>query len=121
MLNARHTLCKLVISFALMIAMAASAFGHTSVRPPLSPELAQYVAMGGFLTDICGTTGEQDSGQAQKCEVCRLMGAAILLREDSTAPVKLIQRTRKLTFVAQLVHNSRPLDPTRLSRAPPQA
>jgi len=117
----RLTFCKLLLSFALVIAMAASAFGHTNIRPPLSPELVEYVAMGGYLTDLCGNAGEQDGGQTQKCEVCRLIAAAILLRDGTDAPVILIERTRTLTFVAQLVHNNRPLDPTRLTRAPPQA
>ncbi|KIN64564.1 hypothetical protein Z946_3456 [Sulfitobacter noctilucicola] len=101
--------------------MAVSAFAHTGARPALSPELEAYVAAGGTLAELCGTAGEQDGTQGQKCEACRLIGAALLPRDAHGVPVARCDQTRILTFVAKRLHNSRPLDPARQTRAPPQA
>lgn len=119
--KARAPLCHLLTTFAVIIAVAASAFGHTAVRPAPSQELVAYVAAGGSLGDLCGTAEDQDGVPGQKCEVCRLFGSVALPDICFGVPVAVNQQARTLTFVAQLVHNSRPLDPARLTRAPPQA
>jgi hypothetical protein len=115
------TFFKLLTSFALIVAMAASGFAHTGSRAALTPELMAYVAAGGSLADICGAPIEQDGAQGQKCEACRLMGAAILPRTCHGIPVVLSDQTRKFAFVAKRLHHARPLDPSHLTRAPPQA
>jgi len=119
MFTAHNALLKATICFALIIAMAAAAFAHSGGRPAMTPEIAQYLAAGGSFSDICGSLEDPDGAQGQKCEACRIMGAALVPNTCNTAPVVLTQHGRTLRFIAQLVHNSRPLDPARLTRAPP--
>jgi hypothetical protein len=118
--NMLSTLCKFFISFALIFAMAASGFAHSSARKALSPELAAYVAAGGSLADICGRSDEQDKANGQRCEVCRLIGAVIVPRNCHGAPLSVSDHTRIFAFVAKRLHRTHPLDPTRLTRAPPK-
>lgn len=108
-------------SCALIIALAASGFAHASPRMASSPELLAYVAAGGSLDDLCGTVGEQDGAQTQKCEACRLIGAVVLPRDCHGVPILLSDQALKLSFVAKRVNHTRPLDPSRLTRAPPHA
>lgn len=115
------TLCKLLTSVALIFAMVSSGFAHTGLRPALSPDITAYVAAGGSLSDICGSIGEQDGTYSQKCEACRLMDTALAPRFCHALPMVLSDQTRVLAFVAKRLYHSRPLDPTRLTRAPPQA
>lgn len=122
MIKPPSILCKLITSFALIIAMAASGLAHAGVRPPaLSPDLAEYVLAGGSLADICGYAGEQEGAQGQKCEACRLIGAALIPRICHGVPIVLSDQTRVLTFAAKRLHQQHPLDPARQTRAPPQA
>ncbi|WP_390910444.1 hypothetical protein [Pseudosulfitobacter sp. SM2401] len=112
---------RLITPFALMIAMTVSGFVHTGARPDISPELAAYVAAGGSLADICGGSGEQDGARGVKCDACLRFGAAVLPHTCHSAPVILSDQTRRLSFVAKRILYTRPLDPTCLARAPPQA
>lgn len=121
MINAPKTLSKLLTSFALIFAMAVSALAHVGMRPALSPDLAEYVLAGGELSDLCGYSGEQDGARGQKCEACRLIGAALIPRVCHGVPVVISDQTRVLSFVAKRLHQQHPLDPTRQTRAPPQA
>lgn len=111
---------RFLTSCALIIALAASGFAHASPRMAFSADLLAYVAAGGSLDDLCGTAGEQDGARTQKCEACRLVGVAILPRDCHGIPVRLSDQTFKLSFVAKRLHQTRPLDPSRLTRAPPQ-
>ena len=113
--------CKLLTSFALICALVVSGFAHNGARSAMSPELAEYVAAGGSLIDLCGSTGEQDGTLGQRCEACRLIEAALLPRNCQVIPLTQSDQTLVLTFVAKRLHQTRPLDPTRLTRAPPQA
>lgn len=115
------TFCKLLTPLALIFAMAVSGFAHKTMQPSLSPGFAAYVAAGGSLADICGGSGEQDGAQGQKCEACRLIGAALVPRNCHGIALKLSDQTRIFTFIAKRLHHTRPLDPARLTRAPPQA
>ena len=115
------SLFRLFATIALITAMVVSAFAHTGARPSLSPELTAYVAAGGLLADICGSSEEQDGAQGQKCEACRLVGAAILPRDCYGIPLVLTDQTRVLSFVAKRLLYAHPIDPARLTRAPPQA
>lgn len=121
MQNAPSTLCKFFTSLALIFAMGASGFAHGGARAPISPDLAAYVAAGGLLADICGGSGEQDSATGQKCEACRLIGAALVPQNCPGIPVLVTDQTQVLSFVAKQIHRTHPLDPARLTRAPPQA
>lgn len=120
MFRAQITICKFLTAIALMFALVSSGFAHTGYRSAMSADLAAYVAAGGALNDICGGSGEQNSTVGQKCEACRLIGAALVPRACVAVPMILTDQTRVLSFVAKRLHHDRPLDPTRLTRAPPQ-
>jgi hypothetical protein len=112
---------RLITTFALIVAFGVSGFAHSKVQTTLTPELAMYVANGGSLADLCGTSGDADGPNLYKCEACRLIASAILSDAAYGLPECLSGQTRIFLFVAKLLHNSHPLDPTRLTRAPPQA
>ncbi len=114
-----HTVPRFCAIFALAVAVIASAFAHSHVKAPLAPELAEYVAMGGSLEDICGHAGEGNA-TGQKCEACRLLGAAIVPRNIHEIPNSVLLSTCRMSFVAKRLQETRPLDPARLTRAPPQ-
>lgn len=122
MFKALRIISSLLTPVALICAMVMSGFAHTpAVQSEMTPELAAYVAAGGLLSDICGNTGGQNSAVGQKCEACRLAGGALIPRDCHGIPLRLLEQTRIRTFVAVQLHNARPLDPARLTRAPPQA
>ncbi len=108
-------------SFAVIFALATFGFAHTSPSASASPEVAAYLAAGGALEDLCGNLGQQDDRQRDKCEACRLMGAVLVPQPGYGAPVLISGQTRVLTIIAKRRHHARPLDPARLTRAPPQA
>ncbi len=115
-----RTVSKFCAIFALAVAVIASTFAHTHVKVPLTPELAEYVAMGGSLEDLCGGSGEQDNAAGQKCEACRLLGAAVVPRTGHDVPNEVLLSINCVSFVAKRLHETWPLDPVRLTRAPPQ-
>jgi hypothetical protein len=121
MINVQTHFCKLLTSIALVFALVSSSFAHTGFRPALSPDLAAYVAAGGSLVDFCGKSSEKEVVQGQKCDVCRLIGAIFLPQAYHGAPLVVLEQTLTLSFVAKRLHHTRPLDPSRLTRAPPQA
>ncbi|SFT01330.1 hypothetical protein SAMN04488040_2760 [Sulfitobacter marinus] len=108
-------------AFALVFAMVFSGVAHTGLARAMSPDLAAYVATGGSLEDLCTPASGNNGAQAKKCEVCRLLGAALEPRPCVGAPLVVTEKTRVLTFVAKRLHHRHPLDPARLTRAPPQA
>ncbi|MDO6485309.1 hypothetical protein [Shimia thalassica] len=112
---------RILTSVAVIFAMAASGFAHSGARPALSAKLEAYVAAGGSLSDICGLGGEQGGGLGQECYACQLIGAALVPRVCHGVPLVLTDQTRVLSFVAKRLHQRHPLDPARLTRAPPKA
>lgn len=63
---------------AICFALAATGFAHRGFAAPRDAALAQYLAIGGTFSDICGDLGEGQDASGQRCEVCRLVGAAVL-------------------------------------------
>lgn len=116
-------LSKLALILALVCAMVATGFAHKSPNSytNLTPELARYVAAGGALGDICGPADEQDGAQNQSCETCRLTGAALIPPFAPCARPVTTDRAQRFAFVAKRLHETRALDPARLTRAPPHA
>ena len=112
---------NLLTTFALVFAMVFSSLAHTGMARAMSPDLAAYVAAGGSLEDLCSSASGKNGTQTKKCEVCRLLGAALEPRPCLGAALVVTEKTRVLTFVAKRLHHRHPLDPTRLTRAPPQA
>ncbi|MEP1943888.1 MAG: hypothetical protein ABJJ03_12370 [Sulfitobacter sp.] len=57
------------------LAMLSLPFAHRVGAAPITPEVSQYLALGGALSDICGETDTQAAGG---CESCRIVGAMLL-------------------------------------------
>jgi hypothetical protein len=115
------TLFGFMTTVALMFAVATSGFAHTRFSSKLSPELVEFVELGGSLADLCGGPFEEGGTPGQGCEACRLMEAGVLPDSGHGRPVIVTMQTRKLSFVAKRIHHAHPLDSARLTRAPPQA
>lgn len=116
-----NLLSRFFTTFTLIVAFAASGFAHSTIQTEMTPELAAYVANGGSLAELCGTSGRPDQRALAKCEACRLINAAILPTADLGVLDCSTVKTRNYLFIAQCAHNACPLDPARLTRAPPQA
>lgn len=110
---------RLLTTFVLVFALMAVGFAHRVAPANMTPELAAYVAMGGSLADLCGRTEDPDQTGTVSCEACRIADASIVPREAGNGPVLVLERTRTFSFVAKRLHHNRPLDPARLTRAPP--
>lgn len=112
---------KLLTVLMVAIALAAVSLAHNQSRAPLSPELAAYVQAGGSLSAICGLKDEQDGSAQVDCDACRIADGFALTGDHHRGTSTACSFTHKLQFVAKLRHHSKPLDPARLTRAPPQA
>jgi hypothetical protein len=60
----RHILLGL-----LMLAMTSLPFAHRAGAAPVDVQIAQFIAAGGALSDICGDMGTHIAGG---CESCRI-------------------------------------------------
>ncbi len=114
------TFFRFYLLFAVTVALVAVGFAHRTAQPPLSPELAAYVAIGGAIDDICGAVDGEENATIVDCEACRLTDATSLPHRFCIALTKRNHKTVVLGFVARKIADSRGLDPARLVRAPPQ-
>ena len=58
----RHGLLALMI-----LALLALPFVHRAGAAPVTPEMSQFIAMGGNLSDICGESGGHRAGGCESC------------------------------------------------------
>lgn len=57
------------------LALLTVPFAHRAGAAPVTPQMTQFLAMGGNLADICGeSSGHINAG----CESCRIMGTMVL-------------------------------------------
>ena len=89
---------RLLVVFALFCALANSGFAHRFVSQPFNPALAAFVNAGGSLDDICGDTEGSSHGNAQTCEACRLVNAAVLLDYASLCTIRFYSSAAILAF-----------------------
>lgn len=66
----QHALLALVT-----LALLSVPFAHRAGAAPVTPEITQYLSLGGSLSDICGDT---DLHIAGGCESCRIVGSMLL-------------------------------------------
>ena len=66
----QHALLALVT-----LALLSVPFAHRAGAAPVTPEIAQYLSIGGSLSDICGDT---DLHIAGGCESCQIVGSMLL-------------------------------------------
>lgn len=111
---------RLALVFVFGCAMITMTLAHrTNVQVPDGDMLA-FLQAGGTLAELCGSFGENGEGTTQDCEACRLIDT---VAKPSTADAMDIQYrllTEQMQRCAQARHHAKPLDATRLSRAPPQ-
>ena len=112
---------KLLTVIVLSVALASVSLAHRSHHAPLSPELAAFIEAGGSLSALCLVDEEQEGGDVLDCDACRIVDGFALSGPARATEATSCTYTRKLQFVAKLRHHSKPLYPTRLTRAPPQA
>lgn len=111
---------KLCVTATLLVAMMAVGFAHRSSQPPLDPDLRAFLEAGGTLEELCGLAGDAP-GASQNCEACRLVDTVACPPHAVAAQRDTPVRTQRMRVIAQLRHHAKPLDPTQLTRAPPQA
>ncbi len=106
-----HSL-RLCAVLCAAIAVVVLGFVHARGSAPLSPAMLEYVAMGGALSDICGS-GDADSLVDDDCPVCRIADAAFPV--PTSRLVGCHGMVRKERFVAPACR----FVPTPPCRAPP--
>ncbi|MFK7765443.1 MAG: hypothetical protein AB8B62_19425 [Roseobacter sp.] len=115
------SLFRSVLLLAATVSLASVGVAHQTGEPEMSPELAAYVAAGGLLDDICGSSGDPHRGGSVDCEMCRIADTLLDLRFEDHANAVDTPKCRAFRFVAKKIVQSCSLDPARLTRAPPQA
>ena len=115
----KHPFARLLIVFALFVAMATSGLAHRFSSGEVDESLNAYLAAGGTYQDICADAGFGDHTVGQTCDACRLV--------DSVAVPPVAASCAPAHAVILAAHNrsmalaSRPFvaDPSRPVRAPP--
>jgi hypothetical protein len=69
-IHIQHALLALVT-----VALLSVPFAHRAGAAPVTPEISQYLSIGGNISDICGDTGLHISGG---CESCRIVSSMLL-------------------------------------------
>lgn len=100
----------------LLVALLSLPFAHRAGAGPVTPAMADYLALGGTWADLCGETGMPAAGGCESCLIAATMflpGAA-----ENPAQALTAQRLHDLRRTALLVPASAPfaLPP---ARAPP--
>ncbi|MGB0960188.1 MAG: hypothetical protein ACPGVK_08055 [Halocynthiibacter sp.] len=122
MRNIAPIIARAFVTVLLAVSLVSVGFAHKTQATALPPELIDYVSSGGALADICGGDFDGDGQSAPvSCEACRIVDSLSITEPLAFLPVVLPAEIRRFHFIAKRVHHSRGLDPTRLTRAPPQA
>ncbi|WP_072506690.1 hypothetical protein [Phaeobacter porticola] len=116
---APHTLPRLAMVFALMLAMASSGFAHSFNRAEASADYADFVAAGGSLSDLCGGSIDPNHATPAKCEACRLVAAAVIPSHPTGLGLISARRPAARARLAEPLRQARWLDPSHPTRAPP--
>lgn len=115
----RKTLSGLILTFGLIVALAATGFAHHAPSLSDTSKMA-FVLAGGQASDLC-SDADMDDKPSQDCPACHLVGAAVIPTVD--LPIL----TAELAFQAKVIapRESRALravrDPAHGLRAPPIA
>lgn len=64
------------------LALLTVPFAHSAGAAPVTPQMTQFLAMGGNITDICGETGGHINAG---CESCRTVGEMLFSSHAQTA------------------------------------
>lgn len=112
---------RLLTTCVLAFALMAVGFAHRYDASATSPEMVDYVAAGGSLSDLCGDFDGSGRSGTVHCEACRIVETVSLAQCCALLPVVTVGKVEVFRFAAKRLRQSRGLDPARLTRAPPQA
>jgi len=112
-------LARLMIVFALFVAMASSGLAHRFESRAATESLNAYLAAGGTYADICADDGFGGHGVGQTCNACRLVDSVALppVGASCVAPHSVVLATH--SALAALPQPWFVPDPSRPVRAPP--
>jgi hypothetical protein len=80
--RALHIQIQDVLLALVTLALLSVPFAHRAGAAPVTPEITQYLSLGGSLSDICGDT---DLHIAGGCESCQIVGSMLLPSVNYTA------------------------------------
>jgi hypothetical protein len=112
---ARSLFARLMLVFALSIAMAGTGVAHRTA--PADAGLLAYIAAGGSYADICGDTDGRSA--VQTCEACRLVDTMAVPSAATGCGVAIQTDTYLAPQTGSQSHFSTVFDPNRPVRAPP--
>lgn len=107
----RHTHFGRVVLALMTLALLSLPFVHRAGAAPFTPELTQFLAMGGNLSDICGDTNGHFVGG---CETCAIVASMMVPPS--------VQVLRPALVFASLDHGlgkTKPLPPMITRNRPP--
>lgn len=73
MKNLRHTHFGRAVLVLMTLALLSLPFAHRAGAAPITPELTQFLAMGGNLSDICGDANGHSVGGCETCAIVASM------------------------------------------------
>jgi hypothetical protein len=73
MSNLRHTHFGRAVMALMALALLSLPFAHRAGAAPITPELTQFLAMGGDLSDICGDANGHSVGGCETCAIVASM------------------------------------------------
>lgn len=110
---------RLMIVFALFVAMASSGSAHRFASASDTENLNAFLAAGGTYADICADDGLGGHNAGQTCDACRLVDGAALPPVTATcAATHAVILAANAAFAALPPPAFVP-DPSRPVRAPP--
>ncbi len=112
----KHTNHHRTVLALVTLALLSLPFAHRVGAAPVTAEMAQFLALGGSLTDICGDTQGHTAGGCESCNIVAsmLMPPAVHVLRLMLPPTLLTNDFGKANTTP--VHASRNTHPV---RAPP--
>ncbi|MEP2920697.1 hypothetical protein [Sulfitobacter sp.] len=92
------------------VALLSLPFAHRTGAQPLTPEMAEYLAMGGTVAELCGETGTAPAGG---CESCRIGDTMLLV------PPVVEWRAAQVSAVLRVAQDRPSAPKRRRSQSPP--
>lgn len=121
-------LSKLIVVFAVSLALAGVSFAHRSVDTrTLDPSYLAFIAAGGTAQDLCEdhtahdtAPGHSDHRAAPGCEACRLVDSVLVLALPETVRTWQVPRIAPLVLGASEIRAQSIAYRLQQGRAPPR-
>lgn len=118
MMRMRQTYLGRLLLVALTLAMLSLPFAHRAGAAPASPQMAQFIAMGGSIDDICRDIENLTLGSCESCRIVTAMYLTAPFRAAHPAFVPIVLRADQTAYITApdpAPHLAPPV------RAPPRA